>query len=202
MRYPRLLMTSVTLLLPGCMGNDADSQKPMVTAKASPLGGATDEQPGKQQDKGFKSRTIGGLTFDFPVSWEEKTAASTVLLAEYQLPGEAGPGRLTFSSAGGGMAMNLDRWKQQFQRGPNDREPQETPIVVAGKSGTMIELNGTFIDSFSGGSPKSDWRLLGVVIPIDGDHNFFIKLTGPKETVQSRNLEFWKFTQSARDIRF
>ncbi|MFX8523783.1 hypothetical protein ABTM10_19965, partial [Acinetobacter baumannii] len=61
-----------------------------------------------------------------------------------------------------------------------------------------IELAGSFADMFGGGQPKPNWRLLGVVVPLDGDQNFFIKMTGSKETLESQREEFNTLLRSAR----
>jgi hypothetical protein len=138
------------------------------------------------------------MKFEIPPDWEEKSLSNSMILAEYGLPGAAGVGRLTFSVAGGGTSANIDRWKGQFQRGPADPEPTESQITVAGKTVTLIEVSGTFSDTFGGGGPKANWQLLGVAIPIDSQENYFVKLTGPQSTVSARREEFMNLIGSAR----
>lgn len=178
---------------PGVSGRDA----PLPAPKARPIGALPDQGPASGRNHESSERLIGGMKFEFPGDWEEQSASSDFLLAEYRLPGTAGPGRLTFSTAGGGTTANIDRWKDQFQRGPGDPEPKESQITAAGKVATLIVAQGTFNDMLDK-SRKPNWQILGVAIPIDADHNYFVKLTGPRETVTARRDEFLKFVESAR----
>lgn len=69
--------------------------------------------------------------------------------------------------------------------------------MVAGKAATLVDACGTFSDMFD--KPKKpNWQILGVAIPIDAEHNYFVKLTGPRETVSARRDEFLKFVESAQ----
>lgn len=189
-------------ILIGCDASNSERNAPVPIAKATPLG-ATDNAETRAPRSGEPTeRLIGGMKFEIPPDWEEKTLSNTMILAEFTLPGKAGPGRLTLSTAGGGTTANMDRWKDQFRRSSDDPEPKESIITVAGKDATMIDLHGAFADTTMGAAPggglKSNWQLLGVAIPIDSDHNYFVKLTGPSETVSARHEEFLKFIQSAR----
>jgi hypothetical protein len=140
---------------------------------------------------------VGGYKFDVPGDWTEQSVKSDVLLGEYSIPGEAGPGRLTISSARGGIEANIGRWRSQFKRGPNDDEPRESPIKFDGTSGTLVELHGTFTDMFVNREARKDSRMLGAAIPL-WETGFFIKLTGPASTVTARRGEFIKFVESAQ----
>ena len=191
------LILSGTIIDCGCDSRIADENVSIPVAKAEPLDGNSPAESSKPIREATE-KLIGGLKFEVPAGWEEKTLSSTMILGEFTLPGTAGPGRLTLSTAGGGTAANMDRWKGQFQSSPNDPEPKESRILAAGKDVTLLEVHGTFSDTFGGGGPKANWQLLGVAIPIDADHNYFVKLTGPKDTVTARREEFLKFIESAR----
>ena len=186
-----------SLLLIGCNSSNHELDAPVPVKKAPAIG--SDSPAEKKATAGEPTeRLIGGIKFQIPPGWEEKSLSNNMILGEFTLPGEAGPGRLTLSTAGGGTSANMDRWRGQFQPGPNDPEPKESQIRGAGKDVTLLEVHGVFNDSFGGGAPKQNWELLGVAIPIDSDHNYFVKLTGPKETVTARRDEFIKFIESAR----
>ena len=186
------------ILLSGCATKIADEDVSVPVAKAEPLEGGASRDVTSKPIRQATERLIGGMRFEVPAGWEEKTLSSTMILGEFALPGEACPGRLTLSTAGGGTAANMDRWRGQFQIGANDPEPKESQILASGKDVTLLEVNGTFTDTFGGGGPRPNWQLLGVAIPIDSDHNYFVKLTGPKETVSARREEFLKFIESSR----
>jgi len=141
--------------------------------------------------------SVGGFKFTVPADWQQQQPKSDVLLGEFTVPGEEGAARLTLSSAGGGTEANLERWRGQFSRGPNDPEPRQSDITFDGQKGTLIELSGTFTDMFSGGRPSKNWQMLGVAVPL-GPINFFIKLTGPQATVSAQKDAFIKFVESAK----
>lgn len=186
------------LSVSGCGLAGVETDVPVPTAKAQPLGGQPKQNESPRTTLEPTERLIGGVKFEVPAGWEEKSLSSSMILGEYSLPGEAGNARLTLSTAGGGTAANLERWRGQFQPGPNDPPASETTVTAAGKEVTLLDVHGTFNDSFGGGGPKPNWQLLGVAIPIDPDHNYFVKLTGPSETVTARREEFLKFVSSAR----
>lgn len=200
MRKSLNLIAVVSLVFVGC---DSSSAPTPPVPKANPKAVDTDKKEDPKENASTKEsspneRVIGGIKFEIPSDWEEKPLASTMIFAEYGLPGDAGPGRLTFSVAGGGTAANIDRWKGQFRRGPDDAEPKESTIRAAGKDATLVEIQGAFSDMFGGGGTKSNWQLLGIAIPVDSDHNYFVKLTGPKETVLKHSEAIRKLVESAR----
>lgn len=129
-----------------------------------------------------RDREFPGITLTIPAGWEERPRSSDMIHAEYQLDGPAGVARLTLSSTGGGLEANLERWRNQFQRQPDDPAPQQTAITVDGKPAMLIELWGTFHDGFRRDGHQPDWSMLGAAIPT-GPAHFFVKLTGPRETV-------------------
>ena len=197
MQY-RIYACALAGFIIGCDTSQSGKETAVPTHKATPIADAANANPASRVLQTPTEKLIAGVKFEIPAGWEEKTLSSTMIAGEYALPGAAGPGRLTLSTAGGGTAANMDRWKGQFQRGPADPEPTEAPLTVAGKAATLIEVHGTYTDMFGGGGPKSKWQLLGVAIPIDQDHNYFVKLTGPSETLAARREEFLKFVESAR----
>ena len=141
--------------------------------------------------------TVAGVSYSVPPDWEEQPRKSDYVLGEFSIPGPGGPARLTLSSAGGGIEANVERWRGQFNRGPNDAEPKESEITFDGKPGTLVELAGTFSDMMNRGAPSKGWQMLGVAVPL-GETNYFVKLTGPTTTVTPRRDEFLKFIESAK----
>lgn len=196
-----VLTLTASLALCGC-GDAPDREREIPVPVAKPLAEVESEaHTGNAAAGGSGSpveRQFPGLTITIPAGWEERPLTSDVLHAEYRRPADSGPARVTLSSARGGVAANLERWKGQFRRGPDDAAATETTVDVDGAEAVLIELHGTFTDGFSGGGPQPDWAMLGAVIPLTGDSLFFIKLTGPRETIATARNEFQTLLTTAR----
>ena len=102
---------------------------------------------------------------------------------------------ITLTSMGGGADMNLNWWVGQVGRDPGE-EPSFSTIEVAGIKSRMVDVRGSF-NSTVGSNPgaKEDWRLIGIVIPMQRD--FTIKLVGPREAVVEYKDELDVFLKSA-----
>jgi len=100
----------------------------------------------------------------------------------------------TFSSARGGVPLNVDRWKGQF----GGIEPDIKKIDVAGLSAQWIDLRGRYQGMFQSNEDTSDWRMLGVAIERQSQ-DFYIKLTGPRELVGKIESEFRALVESGRE---
>jgi hypothetical protein len=191
------LMTVTVLGLVGCTSDPEGTAPAKLPVAAALPGTAEVAEPMNAPSTEPVEKRFAGLVLTIPAGWIEKPVASDVLQGEYQLPGDAGPARLTLSSTGGGLEANLDRWRGQIQRRPTDPDPQEETIAVGGREAVLLEVTGQFQDQFSGGGLKSDWTLLGAAIPT-GPAHFFLKMTGPRETVAEHREAFRQLVTSAR----
>jgi hypothetical protein len=187
--------------LVGCAANKPEtSEPPFATAKGPESAARSSAEKSAEDDgesAGVKERNFNGAVFQVPTAWEDVPPKSGFLIAEFRIPGPGGPARLTLSTAGGDVPSNVDRWKGQFVRSSNDPSPRESRLDVGGKEATLVELFGSFQDTFGGGGAQPDSALLGVVIPLK-ETNYFIKLTGPRATVTEARDAFLKFAESAR----
>jgi hypothetical protein len=170
--------------------------KPLVTEAASPSEAKSNEAGTDAKTEPYEA-TVGGFRFLVPPTWTEQPPKSQFVLGEFSIPGAEGAARLTVSSAGGGVEANLERWRGQFSRGPNDPEPKESEITFDGQKGTLLDLVGSYTDMFGGGKPNRNWRMLGIAVPM-GSTNVFVKLTGPQSTVTDQREAFLKFVESAK----
>ncbi len=125
---------------------------------------------------------VMGVSFPVPAGWVQAPPANSMRLAELHVPDAAGnPAKrctAVFSTAGGTVQGNLDRWAGQFQAA--DGKPA-TPEVktreVAGLKISTLVLTGTYAGM--GDSPAMpDWTLRGAVIETS-EGLLFIKMTGP-----------------------
>lgn len=186
----------VAIVLAGCGPTGPVADPPIPTAVTAPTTGAAGGEAASVSTEP-QERRFGGIRFTVPAGWAEKPLKSDMLLAEYELAGEAGPGRLTLSTAGGGMEANIARWRGQFSPGAGDPVPAESTLTVDGHEAAMIELSGNFQDGFGGGGVKPGWAMLGVVLPLE-QANFFCKLTGPRATIETQKDAFLAFVKSAK----
>ncbi len=143
-------------------------------------------------------KDLGLLKITVPTGWFEIPPRSDVLMAEFQLPGTEGVGRLTCSGAGGDVEMNLDRWRGQFQTAGSDVRPKRTEIEIAGKQAIVLDLAGTFTDGFAKENAViPNAAMVGIVLPLENT-NFFIKATGPETTIQQHREAILEFAKSIR----
>ena len=176
----------------GCMEQpkpEADVPIPIAKAVALDIHSSTSETEPHRV-------SVGGFQFMVPAGWQQQPPKSEFVLGEFTLPGVGGSARLTLSSAGGGIEANIERWRGQFRRGPNDAESRESTITFDGRRSSLVEISGTYSDMFNGRQPSPQWRMLGLAAPL-GPTNFFIKLTGPLATVIDQKDAFLQFAESA-----
>lgn len=207
-------------MLCGC--SDGGSRKdpaPVPTAKSDANGGAklVDSQDssaaGSNTEPGESSSAdpsvphevkLEGISLIVPPSWKKVPPANRIIEAEFSLPrveGDEFDGRLTIMPAGGDTEANIDRWKGEFvQKG--DAPPKVETVKIDGVEAVWVDLRGDWRGS-SGASgakpqpPRTDYRMLAVIVPFSEMSSYFIKLTGPRETIAAREEEFRSFVKSA-----
>ncbi len=144
---------------------------------------------------------LEGAQLTAPSSWIRKPPRVEFILAEFALPhadGDAADARLTVSAAGGTVADNIARWRQQF--GGKLQKESQTELPVAGMEVTLVDFSGKYLDQrgpFTPATECPDYRMLGAIIEVGGRLNF-IKCTGPQKTVAARADEFRTFVRSLK----
>jgi hypothetical protein len=129
--------------------------------------------------------------FTIPEGWQRVSPKAFSVATFKTGPGERAA-EVTVSSVGGGLLMNVNRWRtQQLGLPPVNEEQLQKDIRtldVAGSKGAYIELIG----------PEKEGRaqaILGVVADHAGAPWVF-KLTGPAETVAAQKAAFEAFVRS------
>jgi hypothetical protein len=143
------------------------------------------------------AETAGNSNGALPAGWKE-IPNPQMLLAKYVIQG-AGDARADvnismLAGQGGGVMMNVTRWRGQLGLPPMSEEDfskQARTVDVAGVKGTLVDMTGT--DAKTG--KKS--RLIGVIAPQAGD-TWFYKLMGDEQIVEQQKDVFTKFIQSAK----
>jgi gluconolactonase len=161
------------------------------------------------QDKPGKAFTIGDgkLTLTAPATWTEKKPAINFIEAEYSIPpvqGDENPGRLTAMGAGGSVEDNVKRWADQFAVEGGAAKPKVDKLTVSGAEIQLVDLSGTYKDSpggpFAGGKTimRNNYRMLGAIIQTKDKGNYFLKLYGPKATIDENEKGFQEMVKSLK----
>lgn len=161
------------------------------------------------QDKPGKAFTIGEgkLTFTAPAGWTEKKPAINFIEAEYSIPpvqGDENPGRLTATGAGGSVEDNVKRWADQFAGEGGAAKPKVDKLTVGGAEIQLVDLAGTYKDSpggpFASGKTvmRNNYRMLGAIIQTKDKGNYFLKLYGPKATIDENEKPFHEMVKSLK----
>jgi hypothetical protein len=119
------------------------------------------------------------------------------LAAKYIIPGtdgtQAAVNVAVLTGNGGGLLPNVNRWRGQMGLAPVTAEnlTNTATMDVTGSKATLIDMSGT--DERTG-KPE---RLIGVVLPLDGQ-TWFYKLMGDPEIVAQQKSALVKFVESAK----
>lgn len=149
------------------------------------------------------SFAVGALTFKRPADWAWVPVSSPMRKAELSINGaeEGKKASITFfhfgPSGGGDLDSNVQRWLRQFQSAPNS-EKVETK-TIGGRKATLVSTSGTFSSGMPGqpSAPLENYALMGAILE-DADGSVFVKMTGPKATVQAATPKFLEFLESAK----
>lgn len=144
----------------------------------------------------------GRLVLQFPARWEKQRPSVRIIEVELKVPPKeekaSEPGRLTIMRAGGSVEANVERWYGQFEQ-PDGKSSKEAAKVEEKEVDDLkihiVDLSGTFLDRrgpFAPATEKEDYRMLAAIIQTDGAGNYFIKFTGPQETIKQNEKAFMR----------
>jgi hypothetical protein len=151
-----------------------------------------------------------GLTFTTPEGWRKVTTTSSMRVADFSLPhadGDSEDAELVvyyFGGQAGSVDANIQRWVGQMQQ-PGGRASSQVAKKqtrkVNGLDVTLLDLSGTFVAEMSPGASahnsKPNFRLRAAVI--ETAHGpYYIKLTGPQQTVSKWDASFERFVASLK----
>src|SRR5262245_1595304 len=164
------------------------------------------------QDKPGTTYTIGdgNLSLTAPAGWKKtEPPSSRIVEAEFAVPaakGDETPGRLTAMGAGGSVESNVERWVGQFV-GPGGASPKPRgdKTTVSGAEIEFVDLAGNYKDSVGGGPfaggktvMRDNYRMLGAIIQTKDKGNYFLKLYGPKATIDENEKGFQEMVKSLK----
>jgi hypothetical protein len=155
----------------------------------------------KLQPAGAGRLGLGPFTLAAPASWEERPTRSSMLAAEWRLPGEGGKDAslvVYFFGAGGagGVEANLDRWIGQFKQAdgaPARPQAKVTTTTLAGQKATRVAVEGRYVAAVTPGSAEMrdepEWQMLAAIVESPAGPYYF-KLVGPRATVAAQAAAF------------
>ncbi len=205
----------LNLIALGCGSQTAiHTAAEISTSKNSAKVGSDDAIPPNRDSNGTRAENgtnqgpavveLDAILLTAPAAWTRKATKSSFVAAEFSLPradGDSADGRLTISTAGGGVDANIDRWKSQFK--PQPKSMSQEDVEIAGLKAKIVDLSGDFNDQrgpFGPGELRSDYRMIAAVIPVGGQLHF-IKATGPQKTIASHAAAIQQFIRSAKPTK-
>lgn len=140
------------------------------------------------------------FTFTVPEGWKKVPAPSPMRKAQLAVGEGEAQAEVTFFHFGAGSgtpADNVTRWFSQFSGDEKTRKNEVTEI--GGVKVHFVEAAGTFSSGMPGGptTPKPDYALRGAIIEDAARGDVYIKMTGPKATVEGAAEAFRKMISDA-----
>ncbi|MFO1488419.1 MAG: hypothetical protein U1F65_08070 [Verrucomicrobiota bacterium] len=129
-------------------------------------------------------------TWTLPSGWAEEPA-TRMLIAKFAAGETTARAEVTVSSFPGdvgGLAANVNRWRQQISLPPlgeTEAVQAAKPLELPAGKASVVEM-----DSASG-------RLVGVILP-QGGQTWFFKMMGNEKTVAREKEAFLKFVESVK----
>jgi hypothetical protein len=132
------------------------------------------------------------LAYDVPSGWS-KLPTSPLREVNLRVGGDARAECYLTTLAGeaGGLAANVNRWRQQVSAPPlSEAELEALPEVDwLGRPAVLVDFAGTWT-GMSGDVAEKSWRLVGL-LQIGSDRSRFLKMTGPDDVI-ARELEAFR----------
>lgn len=159
------------------------------------------------------SLVASGIGFMIPEGWQPETPSTPVRLAQYRLPGPGGDAELSVFSFGAGQGgtpqANIERWVSQFRA--DDATTSSQPAEVAeheagGLRVYLVKTWGTYTPTAMGmgggaSQPLPNYALFGLVVEGGPEGLLFVKVTGPKPTIEAQTKNLESFATSVKLIK-
>lgn len=144
-----------------------------------------------------------GLLLDLPDGWQSEPPSSGMRAAQARIPGTAGDAEFVLfyfgPGQGGDTEANIERWIGQMEVQPGT-SPDRQSFETNGLRVSSVRVDGTLKASGMGMGPTVDqpgFRLLGAVLEGPGGP-WFIKVTGPVETLEAEQEAFEQMIRGVR----
>jgi hypothetical protein len=144
-----------------------------------------------------KEVTIEKLKFNVPTSWKQEEPSNALRLGQFKIPaveGDTDQAELYVTPPIGGTAKaNIQRWVNQFQA--SGRQVKMTKGTCPQGEYVFVELSGTYNKPdgppvLQKTKPVEGYRMMGVMLTVQGGGNYFFRMTGPDKTVAAQAEAF------------
>lgn len=147
-----------------------------------------------------ESFQVERLSFNVPEGWKKVPPPSPMRKAQLEVGEGAAKAEVSFFHFGAGAgsaADNVARWYSQF---PGSEANRKSDVVeIGGRKIHFVETAGTFSSGMPGGptTPMADYALRGAIIEDAVGGDVYVKMTGPKTTVEAAAEAFRKMVTAA-----
>ncbi|MEO1997341.1 MAG: hypothetical protein ABGZ17_18955, partial [Planctomycetaceae bacterium] len=158
----------------------ADESNPEAAVPTAPASVSRTANASGQRVGPFELE-VDGVTFQVPDGWREVQLSDEqvgFISARLTIPVTDQELTLTFSTVGGGIESNIQRWQGQFQ----GAVPTIRQIRISGHDARWVDIRGQFQSQVGSAGQQSEWRMLGLALSKQ-PRDFYAKLTGPRERV-------------------
>ncbi|MEW6742404.1 MAG: hypothetical protein AB1486_06565 [Planctomycetota bacterium] len=198
------VLVALPLALAACGESDGvvgiTSSRVVASPRPVLLGASAAERLGLNPEPA-PATGAGLFAWDVPEGWEELPATSQ-RVANFRVGGhpEAECYLSVLSGTGGGLAANINRWRQQLslpEASSAELASLET-IPMLSRQATLVQLQGTY----AGGpdkEPRAETMLVGAIHGGEGaPFTIFAKLLGPAAVIAPQLPAFKQFCASLR----
>jgi hypothetical protein len=197
---PTAEATSVPAEAPGTTSGSKPEGTP--PASADPVPAAEPAGPATPVITESGPLDLDGISFLQPAGWiRVSPPSSNILEAEFTLPkaeGDEYDGRLTIMAAGGGFDGNVGRWRGEFD-GLGQEDMQTDTLTINGLEANRVDIRGVWKGpSFKPVPPREGYRLIAVILPTGAQSAYYVKVTGPLNTIAEHKPRIDSFVQSAQ----
>ena len=146
---------------------------------------------------------VSSIKFTAPAKWVSQKTSSRMRAAQFGVPGAKGqpPAQCVFFYFGpggaGGVDANVKRWLGQFAPQPKVKHTVKSE-KINNVAVTHVMAEGTYMDGppFGAKVPKKGFAMRGAIVMAPRGA-IFIKMTGPKKTVEKAVPDFMKMAEKA-----
>jgi len=162
--------------------------------------GRAEEKPAAEKKQDFGIVVSDGRIRLTPAEgWVRVKPRTRIVEHEFAASIEEGKeddARITVMGAGGSVEQNISRWIGQFTRPDGKSTRVNTDVTkreVAGQKVHLVKLSGTFRDQLGPFAPatyRESYRMLGAIIVTEDMGRYYVKMVGPKKTVDANEKAF------------